>query len=219
MKGKMRMRIALVNENSQAPKNELIFQTLKNVVEPMGHVCDNYGRYGADDPHERTYVQAGLLTALLLNSGAADFVITGCGTGMGATLACNAFPGVMCGRVNDPCDAYLFSQVNYGNAVAMPFSYQFGWGAEINLGYVFEKLFGSEPGNGYPEEWAEAEKRNRKVLMDVKKVTHTDFLDVLKNIDQDFLKGAIAEPSFPELFFANCKDEKIADYIRKVLEK
>ncbi|HCS67887.1 MAG TPA: hypothetical protein DIW34_06875 [Oribacterium sp.] len=213
------MRIALVNENSQAPKNELIFQTLKNVVEPMGHVCDNYGRYGADDPHERTYVQAGLLTALLLNSGAADFVITGCGTGMGATLACNAFPGVMCGRVNDPCDAYLFSQVNYGNAVAMPFSYQFGWGAEINLGYVFEKLFGSEPGNGYPEEWAEAEKRNRKVLMDVKKVTHTDFLDVLKNIDQDFLKGAIAEPSFPELFFANCKDEKIADYIRKVLEK
>mgnify|MGYP002522586792 FL=1 len=213
------MRIALVNENSQAPKNELIFQTLKNVVEPMGHVCDNYGRYSADDPHERTYVQAGLLTALLLNSGAADFVITGCGTGMGATLACNAFPGVMCGRVNDPCDAYLFSQVNYGNAVAMPFSYQFGWGAEINLGYVFEKLFGSEPGNGYPEEWAEAEKRNRKVLMDVKKVTHTDFLDVLKNIDQDFLKGAIAEPSFPELFFANCKDEKIADYIRKVLEK
>ncbi len=213
------MRIALVNENSQAPKNELIFQTLKNVVEPMGHACDNYGRYGAGDPHERTYVQAGLLTALLLNSGAADFVITGCGTGMGATLACNAFPGVMCGRVNDPCDAYLFSQVNYGNAVAMPFSYQFGWGAEINLGYVFEKLFGSEPGNGYPEEWAEAEKRNRKVLMDVKKVTHTDFLDVLKNIDQDFLKGAIAEPSFPELFFANCKDEKIAGYIREVLEK
>ena len=87
------------------------------------------------------------------------------------------------------------------------------------MGYVFEKLFGSEPGNGYPEEWAEAEKRNRKVLMDVKKVTHTDFLDVLKNIDQDFLKGAIAEPSFPELFFANCKDEKIAGYIREVLEK
>ena len=217
MKGKIRMRIALVNENSQAPKNELIFQTLKNVVEPMGHACDNYGRYGAGDPHERTYVQAGLLTALLLNSGAADFVITGCGTGMGATLACNAFPGVMCGRVNDPCDAYLFSQVNYGNAVAMPFSYQFGWGAEINLGYVFEKLFGSEPGNGYPEEWAEAEKRNRKVLMDVKKVTHTDFLDVLKNIDQDFLKGAIAEPSFPELFFANCKDEAIKAYVETLL--
>lgn len=213
------MKIALINENSQAPKNELIFETLKKVVEPMGHTCYNYGRYSAEDVHQRTYVQAGLLAALLLNSGAADFVITGCGTGMGATLACNAFPGVMCGRVNDPCDAYLFSQVNNGNAVAMPFAFQFGWGAEMNLQYVFEKLFGTEPGGGYPPEWAAAEQSNRKILMQVKEITHTKFIDILKNIDQEFLKGAIAEESFPEMFFANCKDEEIAAYIKGVLEK
>ncbi len=213
------MKIALINENSQAPKNELIFQTLKKAAEPMGHTCYNYGRYSAEDVHQRTYVQAGLLTALLLNSGAADFVITGCGTGMGATLACNAFPGVMCGRVNDPCDAYLFSQVNNGNAVAMPFAFQFGWGAEVNLQYVFEKLFGTEPGGGYPPEWAAAEQSNRRILMQVKEISHTKFIDILKNIDQDFLKGAIAEESFPGMFFANCRDEEIAAYIRSVLEK
>lgn len=213
------MKIALINENSQAPKNELIFETLKKVVEPMGHTCYNYGRYSAEDVHQRTYVQAGLLAALLLNSGAADFVITGCGTGMGATLACNAFPGVMCGRVNDPCDAYLFSQVNNGNAVAMPFAFQFGWGAEVNLQYVFEKLFGTEPGGGYPPEWAAAEQSNRKILMQVKEITHTKFIDILKNIDQEFLKSAIAEESFPEMFFANCKDEEIAAYIKGVLGK
>ena len=213
------MKIAVINENSQAPKNELIFETLKKVVEPMGHTCYNYGRYSAEDVHQRTYVQAGLLAALLLNSGAADFVITGCGTGMGATLACNAFPGVMCGRVNDPCDAYLFSQVNNGNAVAMPFAFQFGWGAEVNLQYVFEKLFGTEPGGGYPPEWAAAEQSNRKILMQVKEITHTKFIDILKNIDQEFLKGAIAEESFPEMFFANCKDEEIAAYIKGVLGK
>lgn len=213
------MKIALINENSQAPKNELIFRTLKKAVEPMGHTCYNYGRYSAEDVHQRTYVQAGLLTALLLNSGAADFVITGCGTGMGATLACNAFPGVMCGRVNDPCDAYLFSQVNNGNAVAMPFAFQFGWGAEVNLQYVFEKLFGTEPGGGYPPEWAAAEQSNRRILMQVKEITHTKFIDILKNIDQDFLKGAIAEESFPGMFFANCRDQEIAAYIRSVLEK
>lgn len=213
------MKIALINENSQAPKNELIFETLKKVVEPMGHTCYNYGRYSAEDVHQRTYVQAGLLAALLLNSGAADFVITGCGTGMGATLACNAFPGVMCGRVNDSCDAYLFSQVNNGNAVAMPFAFQFGWGAEVNLQYVFEKLFGTEPGGGYPPEWAAAEQSNRKILMQVKEITHTKFIDILKNIDQEFLKGAIAEESFPEMFFANCKDEEIAAYIKGVLGK
>ena len=42
---------------------------------------------------------------------------------------------------------------------------------------------------------------------------------VLKNIDQDFLKGAIAEESFPGMFFANCRDQEIAAYIRSVLEK
>lgn len=211
------MKIALVNENSQAPKNALIFETLKNVVEPMGHTCYNYGRYSAEDPHERTYVQAGLMTALLLNSGAADFVITGCGTGMGAMLACNAFPGVMCGRANDPLDAYLFAQVNNGNALSMPFALNFGWGAEVNLKLVFETFFGTEPGGGYPVEWADAEKKNREVLMQVKTVSHANFMDILKNIDQDFLKGAIAEESFPELFFANCQSEEIAAYIRKVL--
>ena len=139
------MKIALINENSQAPKNALIFETLEKVTVPMGHTCYNYGRYSAEDPHARSYVQAGLLTALLLNSGAADFVVTGCGTGMGAMLACNAFPGVMCGWAHEPCEAYLFSQVNAGNAVAMPFAMGFGWGAEVNLEYTFEKLFGSEP--------------------------------------------------------------------------
>lgn len=212
------MKIALVNENSQAPKNALIFETLEKVVKPMGHTCYNYGRYSAEDPHERTYVQAGLLTALLLNSGAADFVITGCGTGMGAMVACNAFPGVVCGRANDPCDAYLFSQVNAGNALSMPFAMNFGWGAEINLEYVFEKLFSTQPGGGYPKEWAAPEKRNREILNQVKQITHTNFMDVLKNIDQDFLKGAIAEESFPEMFFANCENEEIAAYIHKVLE-
>ena len=34
------MRIALINENSQAGKNEIIYRELKGVVEPMGHVVD-----------------------------------------------------------------------------------------------------------------------------------------------------------------------------------
>ena len=48
-----------------------------------------------------TYVQVGILAAVLLNSGAADYVITGCGTGEGAMLACQFFPGSYmrtCGR-------------------------------------------------------------------------------------------------------------------------
>lgn len=87
------MKIALINENSQAAKNGVIVETLKKVVEPLGHEVFNYGMYSADDAEQLTYVQIGILAAILLNSGAADLVITGCGTGEGACLACNAFPG------------------------------------------------------------------------------------------------------------------------------
>ena len=61
--------------------------------------------YAADDAAQLTYVQCGILAAILLNSGAADYVITGCGTGEGAMLALNSFPGVICGHVEDPVDA------------------------------------------------------------------------------------------------------------------
>ena len=103
------MKIALINENSQAAKNGIIEAALKKVVEPMGHEVVNYGMYAADDAAQLTYVQCGILAAILLNSGAADYVITGCGTGEGAMLALNSFPGVICGHVEDPVDCLLYT--------------------------------------------------------------------------------------------------------------
>ena len=156
------MKIALINENSQAGKNAVIENALKKVVEPMGHTVVNYGMYTADDVCQLTYVQVGILAAVLLNSGAADYVITGCGTGEGAMLACNTFPGVICGHVEDPLDAYTFAQINDGNAISIPFAKGFGWGGDLNLEYIFEKLFCEESGQGYPKERAVPEKRNKK---------------------------------------------------------
>lgn len=211
------MKIALINENSQAAKNGIIVETLKKVVEPLGHEVFNYGMYSADDAAQLTYVQNGILAAILLNSGAADLVITGCGTGEGAMLACNAFPGVLCGHVVDPTDAYQFTQVNNGNCIALPFAKGWGWGAELNLQYVFEKLFVDEWGGGYPKERKEPEQRNAKILNEVKKVTHRDLLDILPNLDQDLVKGAVAGEHFKELFFANAKCPEIKAYIEKLV--
>ena len=59
------MKIALINENSQAAKNEMICATLKSVVEPMGHEVFNYGMYSAEDTHQLTYVQNGILAAAI----------------------------------------------------------------------------------------------------------------------------------------------------------
>ena len=86
------MKIALIMENSQAARSALVESTLRKVVEPMGHEVVNYGMYAADDAAQLTYVQNGILAAVLLNSGAADYVITGCGTGEGAMLALQQLP-------------------------------------------------------------------------------------------------------------------------------
>ena len=212
------MRIALINENSQAAKNDMIYSTLKKVADSKGFEVDNYGMYSADDKAQLTYVQNGILAAILLNSGAADFVVTGCGTGEGAMLALNSFPGVICGHVVDPSDAYMFMQINYGNAIALPFAKGFGWGAELNLTYIFEKLFEGEPGGGYPKERVVPEQRNKKILDEVRKVAFKDSLiDILKNLDQDLVKGAVAGEKFQELFFANCKCDKLAEYVKTLL--
>lgn len=211
------MRIALINENSQGAKNAMIEHALKKVVEPMGFTVDNYGMYTAEDEAQLTYVQVGILAAVLLNSGAADYVITGCGTGEGAMLACNSFPGVICGHVEDPLDAYTFAQINDGNAIALPFAKGFGWGGDLNLEYIFEKLFCEESGQGYPRERAVPEQRNKRILDEVKKVTYQDICTILKNLDQDLVKGALAGEHFQEYFFANCKCEKIAACVKEIL--
>jgi ribose 5-phosphate isomerase RpiB len=213
------MKIALINENSQAAKNEVIFNALKTVAEPLGHQVFNYGMYGAEDKASLTYVMNGILAGILLNSKAADFVVTGCGTGMGAMLACNSMPGVFCGLVIDPTDAFLFGQINDGNAISMPYAKGFGWAAELNLQDVYRKLFDGERGLGYPKERAAIMAKNRGILKDVKAIANKDMLTVLKEIDQDLLKAAIAGEKFQEYFFKNSQDDGISSYLNTVLAR
>ena len=212
------MKIALINENSQASKNEMIFTALKKVAEPLGHEVFNYGMYGAEDPNPLTYVQNGILAATLLNSKAADFVVTGCGTGEGAVLACNAFPGVLCGHIQSPLDAYLFTQVNDGNCIVLPFAESFGWGGKLKLEYIFEKLLCAPGGGGYPPERVVPEQRNKKILDSVKLVTHRDMVTILKELDPELAKGALCGEGVAKYFFDNCQDEAIAEAVRDILK-
>lgn len=221
------MRIALINENSQAAKNATIEAALKKVVAPMGHQVDNYGMYGKEGESQLTYVQNGILAAILLNSGAADYVVTGCGTGEGAMLALNSFPGVLCGHVADPSDGFMFAQINDGNAVSMPFAKGFGWGAELNLEYTFEKLFGFGSGKGYPADRVVPEQNNKKILDCVREITMNDLIASLKAIDnmgprdgitncEHLVTKAVAAPGFKKYFFDNCKCDAMKAYIEEI---
>jgi ribose 5-phosphate isomerase RpiB len=208
------MKIALITENSQAAKNGIIHEALSSVVEPMGHQLFNYGMYTAEDKASLTYVMNGLLAGILLNSKAVDFVVTGCGTGMGSMLACNSMPGVFCGLVIDPTDAFLFGQINDGNCVSTPFAKGFGWAAELTLKDIYQKLFEGERGLGYPKERAEIMRKNRGILKQLKEATCHDMLTVLKSVDQDLLRQAIAGEQFASHFYAHSQDGEISAYLK-----
>ena len=211
------MRIALINENSQAAKNGIIEKALRKVVEPMGFEVRNYGMYASDDEAQLTYVQNGILAATLLNAGACDYVITGCGTGEGAMLALNSFPGVICGHVATPLDAYTFAQINDGNAISLPFALGFGWGGDLNLEYIFEKLFCEPSGGGYPKERAVPEQRNKKILDQVKLVTYKTMEEILPALDQELVKGAFAGKNFKEYFFADATNESLKAVVKNII--
>ena len=211
------MRIALINENSQASKNKIIYETLTKVAKKYKHEVFNYGM-SDDNDAVITYVGVGLLASILLNSKAVDFVITGCGTGEGAMLACNSFPNVLCGLIVDPIDAILFAKINNGNAISIPYAKDFGWAAELKLESIFENLFKTEFGSGYPIERVIPEQNNKRILDEVKTITHNNMINILENIDKKLLLSVINTKYFKDNFFKNSKNKEINEILKKYIE-
>ncbi|ABR74832.1 hypothetical protein CBG46_08760 [Actinobacillus succinogenes] len=213
------MKIALMMENSQAAKNAVVLKELKDVVDSKGYSVFNVGMANEND-HHLTYIHLGIMASILLNSKAVDFVVTGCGTGQGAMMSLNLHPGVVCGYCLDPADAFLFCQINNGNALALAFAKGFGWGAELNVRYMFEKAFTGIRGEGYPVDRKEPQVRNAGILNEVKKAVAKDnYLDTLRAIDPELVKTAVSGERFQQCFFENCQDKEIEAFVREVLAR
>lgn len=211
------MKIALMMENSQASKNSTILQQLTEVAEPLDHQVFNVGMSDEND-HHLTYIHLGIMASLLINTKAVDFIVAGCGTGQGAMMSLNAHPGVVCGYCLEPSDAFLFNQINNGNAIALAFAKGFGWAAELNARYMFEKAFTGPRGEGYPVERKAPQVENANLLNDVKAATMKDnYLDTLKAIDQNLVRTAVSGERFQDCFFNHCQDDTIADYVKSLL--
>ena len=122
------MRIGVIQASSQRDRNETLYRCVCEAVKRNGRddAVVNYGVFPGEDA-DFSYVETALDISLLLSSGAADFVVTGCSSGQGMMLACNSLPGVLCGFVQTPQDAFLFGRINGGNAVSLPLGLNFGW--------------------------------------------------------------------------------------------
>lgn len=210
------MKIALMNEFSQASKNAAVLGELQAVAAEQNHSVFNVGM-SDDNDHRLTYIHLGIIASLLLNAKAVDFVVSGCGTGQGALMSLNSYPGVTCGYCIDPADAYLFAQINNGNALALPFAKGFGWGAELNIRYIFEKAFTGEKGQGYPPERKDSQVANAGILNGIKIAVAKDYLNGLKAIDVDLIKTAVGGERFQACFFEHCQDAELSEFVQSMI--
>lgn len=178
------MRVGIVNEVSACARNKDIVAALK----PYDNIeIVNVGMEDPQEKHPITYIQTGIMSAILLNCGICDLVVGGCGTGQGYLNAVLQFPGVACGLIQEPLDAWLFSQINGGNCISLALNKGYGWAADINLKYIFEKLFQDPSGQGYPIARAESQKNSRECLKNISVQVHRPLLEALKSLNPEVL--------------------------------
>ena len=189
------MKIVVLNETSAADRNADILAAL----EGRGHTVINAGMTQGGVQPELTYIHTGLLTALFLNLGAADFVVGGCGTGQGYLNAAMQYPGVFCGHILTPLDAWLFTQINGGNCISLMLNQGYGWASNVNLRMIFDALFSVESGIGYPPHRQKSQQTSRRVLEKVSAATHRSMVDILLALPEDILKTALTFPGIMEI--------------------
>jgi ribose 5-phosphate isomerase RpiB len=189
------MRIAVINETSAADLNADILSALDG----LGHDVINAGMKRNGEKPELSYIHTGLMAAVLLNAGAVDFVVGGCGTGQGFFNSVMQYPGVTCGHILTPLDAWLFTQINSGNCISLMLNQGYGWAGEINLRFIFEKLFSVEAGAGYPPHRREPQRESRELLGKLNLVTHYSMPEILAKVPGEVVLPVATYPGLVNL--------------------
>ena len=179
------MRVAVIQGTTRRNMNLLLFESVKKAVRSSDEVL-NFGIF-EEENEQYSYVEIAILISFLIESGAVDFVVTGCSSGQGMMLACNSLPGLLCGYIETPQDAFLFGRINGGNVASLPLGLNFGWQGELNLQYTLDKLFDGEFGMGYPENEAERKRLEASALKNLNRLTKRSWEELLEQIAKDIL--------------------------------
>lgn len=209
------MKIGILQASSQKEKNALLEKCVRNAVKEKGYEVVNFGVF-SEENITFSYVQTALCISLLLESGAIDFAVTGCSSGQGMMLACNSLPGVLCGYIENPADAYLFGRINNGNAVSYPLGLNFGWAGEINMQSTFDKLFEEPFGIGYPKEEADRKKRDTELLKKINAVTKRSLIEILPELDREFVKTVIQRKCVYDYIMKNSSNWELKELIEEI---
>ena len=198
------MRIAIVNEVSTADRNADVVRSL----EGRGHEIINAGMKQSSEPTELTVLHTSFLSALLLATGRADFIVAGCGTGHGYEIAVNQYPGVYSGRILTPLDAWLFTQINGGNVVSLALNLGYGWAADVNVRMIFDALFSVESGAGYPPPRRSTQQESRRLLHGISDVTHRSMAEIVGGLPDRVVVPALTYPGIWELLAIDTLEDR-----------
>jgi ribose 5-phosphate isomerase RpiB len=197
------MRIAIINETSAADRNMDIIAAL----EGRGHVIINAGMTKSGAQPELQYIHTGFLAALLLNLNKADLVVGGCGTGIGFMNSVMQYPGVICGLIHNPLDAWLFAQINDGNCFSLALNQGYGWASDVNLRFIFDRYFSVEHGIGYPAHRQEPQALSRINLQKISKAAHYPMEEIIDHLPVEIIKPALEFPGIRELLEIDTVDK------------
>lgn len=210
------MKIAVINEISSCDRNGDIISALNGI----GHEIINIGMTKKEDKPELSYIHTGLLAAILLNLRKVDFVIGGCGTGQGFLNSVMQYPGIFCGHILTPLDAWLFAKINSGNCISLALNQGYGWAGELNLKFIFDKLFKTKFGEGYPMSRSKFQAKSRALLAEISKNTHYLLYDIINRINGVIINPVLRFPGVLELInVENIEDEKLKQAFLKRLDK
>lgn len=94
----------------------------------------------------------------------------------------------LCGYVPTAKDAFLFAQINNGNAVSLPLGEEYTYTGEKNLEKTIQALFSEPFGGGYPESEAKRKIEDAEKLKEIKSKSQIDFESFLNMLDPDMVK-------------------------------
>ncbi|NLE45096.1 MAG: ribose-5-phosphate isomerase [Chloroflexi bacterium] len=191
----MEMRIAVVNETSAGDKNPDIIAALAG----RGHEVINAGMTAKGSDPELLYTHTGLISGILLILGRVDFVVGGCGTGQGFLNSVMQYPGVFCGHILTPLDAWLFTQINGGNCISLALNQGYGWAGDVNLRFIFDRIFSVESGCGYPAHRKTQQRDSRLTLEKISGLVHRPLVEIIATLPDDVVKPALSYPGVMEL--------------------
>ena len=199
------MRIAVVNEVSACAKNVDILAAIAAAV--PGAVILNAGMSDPEGQPQLTYMHTGLISAIMLHASWCDFVVGGCGTGQGYLNSVMQYPGVFCGLIQEPLDAWLFSQINGGNCVSLALNKGYGWAGDVNLRYIFEKLFCDPPGQGYPLVRAETQAESRAALRALSARAHRPMEEIVADTPARLWEPILGHRPFMDIAAQNAQSD------------